>query len=48
MKKIAEINLVELADANFVKNKEINPLEMDFLNTDFNELFDNIVNSYTK
>ena len=43
-----EINIVELADANFVKNKEIKGEEMEFLHRDFNELFDCIVESYTK
>lgn len=43
-----EINIVELADANFVKNKEIKGEEMKLLHRDFNELFDCIVESYTK
>ena len=46
--KLGEIDLVELADANFMKNKEIDAKEKEFLNEDFNQLFDNIVISYTK
>lgn len=42
------LNFVELAEANFMENKNFSAQETSHLNNDFNQLFDSIVTSYSE
>lgn len=39
---------MELAETNFMDDKNLSAQEIGFLNNDFNELFDAIVTSYSE